>query len=248
MKKIKLVGFLLALIMSVPALAFSTIDEQIDSYLQTLDQSSVAAKRKVLERLQWSGLTDARLYDEIEKTILSQYQTKQKKTELKLLFYYVRALGYSGNEKYRSTLNEVHASAAHRNTRKYAKKALADFDRYVSWNELIANSEAGVTGKSAEITAYFKMLNTDNAPIQRMAAKATYHQQLQDNDLLQLFKNKLEAMYLKPDLTKLQQDAGAWFSKAIGQSEQVEYGEFLTTVVENTPYKQIRKHAAKYAQ
>ena len=254
MCKLNFLGLILAILLSSAVFASSTVDEQIDSYLYTLETSDDATKSKMLERLQWSGLRDERLYDVIEDKVLEIYQKTPNmgNSEFKTYLQHIRALGYSGNEKYRTTLNLVKAKASQHGkaviVRRKVRSALKDLINYVVWNEKIANSSAGISGKSAEITSYFKMLNSDNVLIQRMAAKATFHQQLQDNDLLQLFKSKLEEVYLKPGLSRVQQDVGAWFSKAIGQSKQAEYGEFLTIVVERTPYEKVRKHAAKYAQ
>ena len=72
----KLIGVLVLSISSFSVFAFSSVDEQIDHYLQILASSDYGAKGQMLERLQWSGLTGTRLYDVIEQTLLQQYRNK----------------------------------------------------------------------------------------------------------------------------------------------------------------------------
>ena len=247
--KLKFMGLILALLMNSAVLAFSTVDEQIVSYLNTLETANDVTKAKMLERLQWSGLRDERLFDVIEDKVLVLYQiSSMSKGEFKTFLQHIRALGYSGNEKYRRTLDRVRVEAAARKSRKIAQRALRDLDNYVIWNEKIANSEAGVSGKGAEITTYMKMLNVDDPVVQRIAAKATYHNQLMDDDLLGLVADKLKAVYMKEGLSKIEQDVAAWFCKAIGQSGKQDFLTLLTTVAENTPSKKIRKYARSYLE
>lgn len=247
MNKLKFLGLILATLLSTTLLAFSTVDEQIDSYLNTLETANDVVRIKMLERLQWSGLREERLFDVIENKVLALYQTSDmSKSEFNVYLHHIRALGYSGNEKYRMTLDRVRTEATARKARKIAQRALRDLENYVIWNEKIANSDAGIAGKSAEITAYMKMLNVDDPVVQRIAAKAIYNTQLMDDDLLKLVADKLIAVYWKEGLSKIEQDAAAWFCKAIGQSGKSDFITLLTTVAENTPYKKIRKYARNY--
>jgi hypothetical protein len=248
MNKLKYLGLILATLLSSAVFAFSSVDEQIDSYLNTLETADDVTKGKMLDHLQWSGLRDERLFDVVEDKVLELYQTSgMGKVEFKTYLLHIRALGYSGNEKYRATLKQVRTKAAVKKARNIAKRAQRDLNNFVVWNEKIANSDAGITGKSAQITAYMKMLNVDDPAVQRTAAKAIYHTQLMDEDLLKLVADKLIAVYRKEGLGKLEQDAAAWLCKAIGQSDKPEFRTLLTTVSENTPYNKIKKYARKYA-
>ena len=243
----KITGLMVLAILSSPVFAFATVDEQIDHYLKTLSKTNVSGKVKMLERLQWSGLTDPRLYDVIEGNVLEQYlRDDLTKNENKVLSHQIRALGYSGNEKYKATLELVKKEGYQRRSRGHAKKALADMNRFGPWNKLVDESNFTAEGKSAEVVTYMKMLNTDSPSIQKLAARAIYHEEQDDHDLLTLTADKLKAMYLKEGLDREAQDSAAWLSKALGQNGGEEFVTLLIEVVEKTPYKQIRKHAAKY--
>jgi hypothetical protein len=232
----------------MPVYAFTSVDEQIDHYLEVLATGNFESTKQMLERLQWSGLTDPRLYDEIEKQLLAQYQNEElDKYENSLLSHRARALGYSGNEKYRSGLVQVKTAAYQKRVRQHAKKALSELGKYKNWNRMIAESDITVEGKSVEVTTYMKMLNVDDPFVQRQAARAIYHEDRQDSDLLALVAERQEGLYLQEYLDKQVQDTAAWFCKALGQNASWKYGELLSKVAKDTPHKKIRKYALKYA-
>lgn len=147
------IGAILLLLVNVPVYSFDSVDEQIDHYLNILLKGGHASKVQMLERLQWSGLSDPRLYDEIEKQLLAQYQNEElDKYENSLLSHRARALGYSGNEKYRNSLAQVNKGANSKRVRKHAKKALSELGKYKGWNRMIAESDITIEGKSVEVT------------------------------------------------------------------------------------------------
>ena len=251
MKKVRLISLLLVAIISMPAMAFSTDDERIDSYLELLEKTGMEKeKTKMVERLQWSGLSDPRLYDPIEKFLLENSTKKSidiEKTTRKLMAHMLLALSYSGNEKYRTTLNQFSKNKGPGNLSKYAKRALGNLGEYGSWNRLIATSKVDVEGKSSEVASYMKMLSVDDVLIQRLAARAIFHEGQKDSDLIALTAEKLKDVYLNNNLSADAQDAAAWFCKAIGQSGISEHADFLRKVADSSPHGKIKKYASKYA-
>ena len=105
-----------------------------------------------------------------------------------------------------------------------------------------------IAGKAVEIGAYLKMLSVDNPYVQRLAARAIFHERRQDADLLALAASRLEANYQDPELPVASQDTLAWLCKALGQSGSLIYQDLLTQVSTGSPHEKIRKHASKYAQ
>lgn len=238
---------IVAFTINTSAMAFATNGERIDDYLNTLTTASIDDKEKTLERLQWSGLSDARLYDVIESLVISQYLDHDlDDKQLNLVSYQVRALGYSGNEKYRNTINLVSKNASSSKLQRHANKAMVDLNKFIVWNKLLADSSLSVEGKSAEVLMYMKMLNVDDFFVQRLAARAIFHESQSDPDLLNLTAEKLRVLYLKIGLDAEWQDTGAWLCKAIGQSGEQKHINFLTEVSEKTPYSKISKYAKKY--
>jgi hypothetical protein len=242
------IGLIFLLVVNMPVYAFTSVDEQIDHYLEVLATGNFESTKQMLERLQWTGLTNPRLYDEIERQLLAQYQNEAlDKYENSLLSHRARALGYSGNEKYRSSLVQVKEAAYQKRVRQHAGKALTELGKYTLWNKMIAESEISVEGKSVEVMTYMKMLNVNDYFVQRQAARATYHEERKDSDLLALIAKKLEGLYLQNYLDKYAQDTGAWFCKALGRNGGSKYTALLSKVARDTPHKKIKKYASKYA-
>ena len=240
---------LLLLLAQLAAQAFDSVDEQIDYYLDVLDRGNYAVKVQMLQRLQWSGLSDPRLYDAIEAQLLEHYRESTfNRQPLGLLSHQARALGYSGNPKYRTTLARVRKDAGHRKLRRHAEKALQQLPRFRDWHFLIGASDYPVDGKAVEIGVYMKMLSVGNPYVQRLAARAIFHERRQDSDLLALAASRLEAQYRQPALSEAGQDTAAWLCRALGQSGEQQFRTLLAEVSVNSPYQKVRKHAAKYAR
>ena len=246
MNKLKAIVTVAALTLSTSVMAFTSDNERIDAYLKVLDSTNMEKKEKMLNNLQWSGLSDARLYDDIEMRLKSQYLNPNLYGQLNLVAYQVRALGFSGNEKYRSTITEISNNAASPKLKRHARKALVSLKKYVEWNKLINNSHLNVDGESVEVATYMKMLTIDDVLLQRIAARAIFHEKQHDNDLLDLAAVKLKELYLQPGLSGAWQDTASWLCKAIGQSGDSQYINLLSIVASDTPHQKIKRYASKY--
>ncbi len=233
----------------MPAHAFTTVDEQIAHYHEVLYSGGHNEKITILKRLQWSGLSDRRLFDSFDREVESngvKRNNKLNKQERDLLAHQIRALGYSGNEHYRWVLDYVVKNSKNSKSRNHARKALVQLDKFKHWHQLIAASDFSIEGKSVEVTTYMKMLSTDHVIVQRLAARAIFHEKLSDPDLLAMAVKKLEGLYLRPGLDAEAQDTAAWLCKAIGEHGDPKYSWILHKVVRGTPYKKVRDHASKY--
>lgn len=249
MKNIEIIVLTVALFLMSPVMANEVKDERIDTYLNILSSASMEKQKTMLNRLQWSGLSDPRLFDVIEKSLMDQHLERNlSNKQLAVLAYMTRSLGYSGNEKYRSTISTLSQDAFSPKIKRHAGKALRDMNNFSTWNALVKNNDLNVEGKNAAITTYMKMLDVDDVFVQRLAARAMFHEQLRDPDLLALAANKLESMYLQSGLDGESQDTAAWLCKAIGQSGQSKYINLLAEVTSKTPYNKIRKYARKYSR
>lgn len=243
------VVILLAAIMHFPAQAFDSVDEQIDHYLEVLARGGNDQKIQMLKGLQWSGISDPRLFDPVAEQVESRYlEGNLNKPEIQLIAHQIRALGYSGNDKYNDLLRRVESDAADKRFRKHAKKALIELDQFSLWNMKIRIADAPTEGKSVEIATYMKMLSVDDPAVQRLGARAIYAQRLNDPDLINVAAQQLEDMYNRPGLDKTGQDTAAWLCKAIGQSGNFDHVDLLSRVAAESQYKKVRKHAQKYAK
>jgi hypothetical protein len=57
--------------------------------------------------------------------------------------------------------------------------------------------------------------------------------------------DRLKAMYMNAELDEPAQDTAAWLCKALGESQDGAYYDFLQEVAEKTPHRKIEKYARK---
>ncbi|MEX1200740.1 MAG: hypothetical protein WEB02_08140 [Methylophaga sp.] len=223
--------------------AFETDEQRIKHKLQIMDSGSVEQKEQMLERLQWSGLSDPLLFDPLEKDVLAAQETKYfGRDELSVLSYEVRALGYSGNPKYQPTLQLLANKAENGKLKRHASKAKSDLAQFQAIQNKLATVQLTDTKLPAEVISCIKLLETNDVYAQRLAARAIFHEQRTEPALLDVAAAKLEAMYMDPSLDKVAQDSAAWLSKALKQATG--YESLLQKVASETLHKKIRKYAS----
>jgi hypothetical protein len=217
-------------------------DEQIDYILTQVQSAPQQQKEQILERLQWSGLSDPRLFDVFEDNLLQHYQDKYPADDLAdLLAYQARALGYSGNEKYQKTLSLLADEAKNSSLRRHAKNGKRDLETFIQVQSALQQVQLSKGERSFEVFTYSKMLETADPYTQRLAARAIYHEKRDNQALLDLTAEKLQDMYMNEDLDSLAQDTAAWMCKVLKQHSG--YEELLDNVAENTPHRKIRRYA-----
>ena len=222
--------------------AFESKDEQIDYILTQVQSAPQQQKEQILERLQWSGLSDPRLFDVFEDNLLQHYQDKYPADDLAdLLAYQARALGYSGNEKYQKTLSLLADEAKNSSLRRHAKNGKRDLETFIQVQNALQQVQLSKGERAFEVFTYNKMLKTDDPYTQRLAARAIYHEKRDNQALLDLTAEKLQGMYMNKDLDSLAQDTAAWMCKVLKPHSG--YEQLLTEVAENTPHRKIRRHA-----
>ncbi len=230
------------LAMSSMANAYSSDDEQIDEVLAIVSSGSQQRKEQVMERLQWSTLSDARLYDVFEQDLLASYEELSfEKDKIRTLAYKLRALGYSGNEKYISTLDLIIKQSKNNKLKRYARKAKADFPNFLAVQNSLMNVSYTNAELPSEVVNYIRLLKTNNSFAQRQAAKAAFHEYQKHPELLEEMAKLLRNTFLKEDLDKQSQDMAAWLCKALIRAGG--YDDLMKQVSEKTPYNKIKKYA-----
>lgn len=226
------------------ALAFNSNDEQIDHVLTIVESASQTEKLRVLERLQWSTLSDPRLFDTFEQALLKHYKNGNLDRDLeKSLLYQTRALGYSGNPKYKAVLKTLSNQNDNRRIRNTANRALKDFPYFNKVQELLANTPAEELNLPSEAINYLRLLKTENSYAQRLAARAMFHENRKEPELIEHIVANLKKDYMTPSLDNLKQDTLAWYCKVLKNVGG--YNDLLLEVAENSPHRKIQKHAAK---
>lgn len=245
-------SFLLAL----SALAFSSklhatqadIDAEVASYIDTFSGSNMQLQRKALETLSWSGIQSEAVYDTIEKNLQALKDTDNK-FEKQTVYWYAKALGYSGMEKYRPTLSSLAKSAKSKKVKKYAGIGLTSLDQYKVWNSIISKNDVSApTGRLLE-TRVATMLAASDYSLVRLGAKRAYHGHKQDAELAAKAAARLESDFLDVDKKNDDQvDAISWLVKVLAESGDSQYKPLLVKVANEAKVKKLKKYAKKYAE
>eukprot|EP00764_Aduncisulcus_paluster_P015007 gnl/Carplike_NY0171/9331_a13021_145.p1 GENE.gnl/Carplike_NY0171/9331_a13021_145~~gnl/Carplike_NY0171/9331_a13021_145.p1 ORF type:complete len:248 (-),score=7.83 gnl/Carplike_NY0171/9331_a13021_145:135-878(-) len=244
----KIFCFFFSLLIAFPTYAFQSQAERAEYYLKVFNTYNLDAQVRMLDRLEWSGLSDPLLFDRLEEAVLGvALKENISRNEIKLSAHTIKALGYSGQEKYRESINQIREKTSSSKLSRYAGLAAEDLNKFAQWHAQINQVDMALEGGSIEVTIYMKMLNIHDIQLNKLAARAIFHERRTDSDLLALAADKLQHYYLDPSLDSEGQDAAAWLCKAIGQSGNVAYSDFLNEVALNSPHRKIQKYARKFA-
>ena len=158
--------------------------------------------------------------------------------------WFAKALALSGNEKYRSVLNDVAANASAKKVRKHAKIALERLSRYQRWNPIIAR-DLDTSPEGLATQRITNMLAAEEAALFRLGAKRVYHAHASNPRLVGLVKDRLLQDYQAAS-TSDEVDAVAWAIKLLAQSGDSSHAASLDTIAAEAKNKKIRKYAKKY--
>jgi hypothetical protein len=226
-------------ILAGPALAASP-EEDVQRFIAIFQQSDATAQNRAVEDLAWMGLSDLRLFDPIEQRILAEERAaRESRAEKDRIARYMRALGFSGRPKYRSTLNRFTLDQVYM---RYADQAIKDLPYYQRWNPIISARADWDPNLSDEANRVMNMLRSDDLLLQRIAAKRVWFG-IQDEPALDLLAARLRDAYPK-EWQGEEADSVAWMAKALGRADKGKYRSLLDEVVAGSPTRGVRNQAA----
>lgn len=245
-QQLRFIGLLCLGFLAVQEVSAQSQAAEINNYKKVFAGSSVVDQQSVCRQLEWAGISDTSLFDLIEKKLLSNY-TDPSKERRNYNGWLTKALGYSGQEKYRATLQKVAAEAGHKSVKKHANNALKDLENYKQWNPIISsrvNYNANVSGKH---NRYANMIRSGDYQLQTLAAKRISWESLyNDSFLLAELDKAVKASYMKDDSSKAFTGALANMTKVLAASGQEKYRPTIVAVSEKAANARLRKNAAKY--
>ena len=94
-------------------------------YLRMIESNNTSEQKDVAQRMVNAKYRDTMVLDAVERVLLKGYQTtKDVDDSIDTLSWFCKALGASGQSKYKSTLNKVANEASHQKLKGYAKSSL----------------------------------------------------------------------------------------------------------------------------
>ncbi|MFL0796637.1 MAG: hypothetical protein K6L73_04015 [Cellvibrionaceae bacterium] len=236
--------FLILVLLLSPLFAFAE-PEVPNEYVKIFKKSHKLEKKKAAESLAWAGISSPELFDLIEKDVLDTYKTASTKASIDFTGWMIKALAFSGNEKYKPTLEKVKLDATHKKTKKYAVWALKNIESYKLYNPLIAPKPWPSSKHPTLNQRLQNMLNSGNFELMRIAAKRIHHKQNYDDGLLELALSKISSLAATAD-DKLSVDTAAWLCKAVAGSGREQYKASIEDVGLNAKHRKLRNYAKRY--
>lgn len=189
---LRLTALILSLCIAGPA-AGRTIEEDVQYYIGMLENPNPRTQATEFEALSGIGLSDPRLFDEVEKRLLADRENvRQNREERARVAWYFRALGFSGEEKYLPTLSRFADDPTYRN---YSIAAQRDLPQYTKWNPVISDRSKFDPKLDDDSNRILNMLRSEDHLLQRVGAKRTFLTHKKDPAVVAMLAEKLKASY-----------------------------------------------------
>ena len=211
------------------------LDEEYEKLYKVFNSRNYSLIKATFDRLHWSGISDPKLYDIIEdefKNTFDQALKTPDRTSLEQASWYGKWLGRSGNDKYRTTLENAYHKTNHEKLERHLKTALRDLDLYSEFNPIISKDAAKAPDGKLTEWRIKNMLNSNNPYLIRHAAKRIHNRYYIDEELTDLAAKILESVYLEKH-RGVALDAYRWLSKALMSTGKQKYVELLQNVSKN---------------
>jgi hypothetical protein len=216
----------------------------IDGLRSTVMEERVATCKS----LSFSGITDTRVYDQVEQNVRTQFGrlrgTAPARDLEQEIGWCAKALAYAGNPRYRPTLEKLATSP--RRLADHAETALLRLDDFARWNAIMNDATTHQPGESWEMTRARNMLNSGEPPLEREGLKLVKALKDDPAPLHDLIEQKLLAAYRRPLAHGSDaEDIAAWYCRALAASQNGKYREALRRVEAGAHSKKLRTYARK---
>lgn len=219
--------------------------ETPEEFVKVFQSGGQLEQEKAAQALAWAGLSSPQLFDLVEAAALKSLPQATDKVTINYVAHLTKALGYSGNEKYRTTIEKIIAEAPHKKLRKHAQQALPTLAVYAKLNPLIAPESWPTSAHPSLNQRLANMLKSENTELIRFAAKRIHHSQDYQPELMALLAGTIEKNYQQA-LDRERLDALAWATRAIAGSRNLQYKPTVEKVATAAADKKLRKYATKY--
>ncbi|MGE5385555.1 MAG: hypothetical protein ACM3SV_06675 [Betaproteobacteria bacterium] len=235
-------------LLAVSEVFAATLEEDVVRYVGIFN-GDPEQHVQAAETLAYAGLSDMRVFDLIESQLLKiEKALPSDRPGKSRMAHYIRALGFSGQAKYITTIERFRADMDYE---RYVRTALADSPNYRKWNPVISDRATFDPKLSDDVNRVLNMLKSNDLEMKRLGAKRVYFAN-RDEVLLEQLAKDLTANYRLPQADKEQADCVAWLAKGLGSAKSERYRPLLQEVAISAASDKVREHAKltlqKYAQ
>lgn len=220
-------------------------DYTVEIYQEIFKGDNQSQQKQAIESLILAGLSDPVIYDTLEAKLIESLPLATENNTIDYSAWLVKGLGYSGNEKYSGTMNNIVQGNYHKKLKKYANQALENLDKYRKWNAILGDKSQYAADQSPRNNAFANALRSDDLELMRVAAKRIMDDRNYDDFILTTLSNELKTPRLLAD-DKLAIDTYANMAKALAASGNPQYREVIENIATTNSNKKLQKYAASY--
>lgn len=229
----------------IPTTQQSALEKELEYIIDIYtNQDRKTQIRSVNTRLKFSGITDVRLFDIAEKSLLANYKFEETINDRQYSSWLILMLGFSGQEKYKISIEQVLAWTSSTVVKKHSKHSLKVLPKFRLWNTVISQNLHNITGVELKKARAKNMLHAEDPELIRAGASILYHYYRFDKELTDLAEKRLLAIYQKSSNGPYA-EASAWLCKLLGGSMNRQYYTTLQIVLENTDSPALTRGAEK---
>lgn len=237
-------SLLMAVALMVTGVAQAT-PETPEEFVTVFQSGTQLEQLKAAQVLEWMGISSPQLFDLVEADLLKALPQSKDREIGNYVAYLTKGLSYSGNEKYRATIEKVIAETPNSRVKKHAIRSLPKLSEHTRLNPLIAPQSWPTAEHPSLNQRLANMLKSNDTDLIRLAAKRMHNGQNYSPELLALLNTTIEQNYLQP-LGGERLDAIAWACRALASSQTSEYWATIEKVAADAPTKKLRSYAKKY--
>jgi hypothetical protein len=241
-----LFGMMASLWLAAASLASQDdLNRELDGLIEDFTNKKTPINELINNSIKWSGISDARLFDAIEKELLASYSKDTSFDGVQRNSWLVQALAFSGQPKYRTTIETVMNSSKSQKLRQHAESSLKVQPDFAQWSPVIAKGLADVPPERIGKQRTINMLTAADPELSRAGASFVLSKYLHDPEMIELTKQQLIARYKQASRDLEAAEAAAWMCKVLGETGNKEFIPLLQEVKANAKQPAVERWAGK---
>lgn len=232
-----------------PTTKTSVLEKELEDIIDIYtNQDRKIQMRSVNTRVKFSGITDVRLFDIAEKSLLENFKFEKKRKDQQYTSWLVQLLAFSGQEKYRASIERVLSWSRSQTVKRHSERSLEVLSKYRRWNAVISQNLQDISENELNKARVKNMINAEDPELIRAGASILRRVYLFDRELTDLAEERLLAIYEESSTNPKRNqyaNASAWLCRVLGESMNQQYYTTLQTVLSNTRSSTLRSWARK---
>jgi hypothetical protein len=223
--------------------AHAEITSNIDMLLNTFVSGSQDQQIETCRDLEIAGISDKRLFDQVEKNLLASYK-RTTRDDAEYAAWLTKCLAFSGDESYRKTIEEVALNGGHRGTKRHGLASQQMLSDYRRWNPELA-AQPDDTAHDLATNRIVKAFRVNDLDLQMAASKWAFERTIDDEAALDVIGSTAQPL-TKKILSKERVQAVAYMLKALARTGNPRYRSLIEETASTGSEQKLRKYAASY--